>query len=77
MAVELVPSIRDEKKEHDKTVDDSHTMQEEEYKQRGLIRAVGLFLQEQRSRWILYVFVVAAAAGCGCKFHLSFYESNK
>lgn len=39
---------------------------EPKYKVRGLVNSVGLFLWEQRHRWILYVWIlIGAAAGGG------------
>lgn len=44
------------------------------HKDRSLINSVGLFLWEQRRFWILYVCILAGAAGCGgrsCNFSLA------
>ena len=65
LEIEMASSTKDEKNEPDDTIDGRPAMQEDEYKQRGLIRAVGLFLYEQRAHWLLYLLTVAAAAGCG------------
>lgn len=38
---------------------------EKDYEHRSLVNSVGLFIWEQRTYWLLYATVLAAAAGCG------------
>ena len=71
LELELASSIKDEKDEQDKAIDVRPTTEEVEYKQRGLIRAVGLFLYEQRTHWLLYLTTVVVAAGCGGECYIS------
>ena len=71
LGIGLASSIKDEKNEQHETTDGRPAMQEDEYKQRGLIRAVGLFLYEQRTHWLLYLSTVAVAAGCGGECYIS------
>ena len=71
LEIELASSTKDEKNEQDDTIDVRPAMQEDEYKQRGLIRAVGLFLYEQRTHWLLYLMTVVVAAGCGGECYIS------
>ena len=39
-----------------------------EYKPRGLVNTVGLFLYEQRAHYVFYALILLAAMGCGGEF---------
>jgi ATP-binding cassette subfamily B (MDR/TAP) protein 1 len=47
-------------------------MEDQEYKERGIVRSFGLLLYEQRKRWVLYSLTLISAMGCGCKSYQVF-----
>jgi hypothetical protein len=55
--------------------DTENQSDQSEYKARRLVNSVGLFLWEQRARWILYVWILlGAAAGGGTQAPPTFSE---
>ncbi|KAL2404594.1 ABC multidrug transporter E [Exophiala dermatitidis] len=43
------------------------------YKAKGFFRSFGRFIYEQRRQWVLYLFVLAGAAGAGASFSIQSY----
>jgi ATP-binding cassette, subfamily B (MDR/TAP), member 1 len=62
-----LPEYDDQPLEEDKAQDPFHIP---EYKDKGILRSLGLFLYEQKSRYIMYLTVITSAAIAGGKKYL-------